>query len=569
MKNTFETCKSVFGFWGIFCLVAVAALMLYSIRIYSVDDPYIYYNYAKRICMGNFLAYDNRNIPSEGFTSILFTLVLVPFQYLGLNLPWSTVAINIVSLGVSMALAYKIFFKRLNIHPQYAFAFVLSCLLLIYMQRYALFGLLGFGLEGMFGLMLSMLALDAFLAWIAAEKHQAKALLLALCYYFLCYLTRPEALVVFLPLLMFGAIKHRQSWLNIAGCGLAFLSTFGLYLAWKFYYFGDIFPTGYYRKMNLKPDDIENGPNYIKMYLFTSRVLFLLIISAIIVLYRQSKLKPIYQKHRHAILGFGLLWLSNCLFTINTTAIVGFFMRYVVLANFILIISAALCLAYLWQSLCNTWLKTYTWAKQAFPLVVLLMFGLLYVVFYKNAEHTYSEVYEGIGQKLQKSFQNQKKITFASPDAGAIQYNFDGDFIDTNGLAEPYIARLFKYKFDPKVNNADSIMTYYQKQNIDFYIQGYSDKGLDKGLPNLLPNPHTPLTEENTVKHLALWQKNGIHYVGSIKTRLPYDLVFFINTRAKNYAETQKVLASIVDKNSLTALCYRSKTNQVIFKKTP
>ena len=56
--------------FAVLALAYVALFVLASIRLETNDDVFVYFNYARNFCDGRPFAYDPRNLPSEGFTSL-------------------------------------------------------------------------------------------------------------------------------------------------------------------------------------------------------------------------------------------------------------------------------------------------------------------------------------------------------------------------------------------------------------------------------------------------------------------------------------------------------------------
>ena len=80
---------------GVAALVAIAA----RIDVFANDDVYIYFNYAKNFVAGRPFAYDPRNIASEGFTSAIYLLLLVPFEAVGINMMFAAVILNLAAIA--------------------------------------------------------------------------------------------------------------------------------------------------------------------------------------------------------------------------------------------------------------------------------------------------------------------------------------------------------------------------------------------------------------------------------------------------------------------------------------
>ena len=89
---------------GVAALVAIAA----RTEVFTNDDTYIYFNYAKNFVAGRPFAYDPRNIASEGFTSAIYLLLLVPFEAAGINMMFAAVILNLAAIALILYLGYRV-----------------------------------------------------------------------------------------------------------------------------------------------------------------------------------------------------------------------------------------------------------------------------------------------------------------------------------------------------------------------------------------------------------------------------------------------------------------------------
>ena len=98
--------------WGValLWLLLFAASMLYHTGgrlALPLDDSFIYFQYARQAAEGHFLEYNTGAKPTAGATSLLYTLLLVPGFWLGLNgmgIALYALALGVVWLGLSARL---------------------------------------------------------------------------------------------------------------------------------------------------------------------------------------------------------------------------------------------------------------------------------------------------------------------------------------------------------------------------------------------------------------------------------------------------------------------------------
>ena len=234
---------------GVAALVAIAA----RTEVLTNDDTYIYFNYAKNFVAGRPFAYDPRNIPSEGFTSAIYLLLLVPFEAAGINMMFAAVILNLAAIALILYLGYRIL--RADRVLEGGFLLVALTLFALFVARDTnIPSIVGRGLETMLG--------PASVLWAIfhlARVHQAGD-----------EATRPSrrdhVSCRLLSVVSDSPREHRGCWRRSASCYSAScggadklrpcwcgwgrsLRVLGAYFAGKLLLFGDLMQTSYYRKM--------------------------------------------------------------------------------------------------------------------------------------------------------------------------------------------------------------------------------------------------------------------------------------------------------------------------------
>jgi hypothetical protein len=224
-------------------------------RYFSLfDDAMITMTYAKNLTQGHGLNWAKFGDPVEGFSSPLWTFLMVPFQLLPIN--WSKVSgffavFCAFILLLNVVVLDRILRKRLGIDavlPRLAATFTLGFLYPLNFWSLV-------GMECGPQVLLFLLGLDQFLAFSASKKQRdlyrlgvvlAAALLLRMDMVFFVGWT-----VLFLGPWLWANKRTAIRFLTIVGLPMA------LYLGFRLLYFHDLFPNTYYLKLYKIPLDIR------------------------------------------------------------------------------------------------------------------------------------------------------------------------------------------------------------------------------------------------------------------------------------------------------------------------
>ena len=239
---------------GVAALVAIAA----RTEVFTNDDAYIYFNYAKNFVAGRPFAYDPRNIASEGFTSAIYLLLLVPFEAAGINMMFAAVVLNLTAIALILYLSYRVL--RVDRVLEGGFLLIAVSLFALFMARDTnIPTIVGRGLETMLG--------PASVLWAIlhlARVHQAddeatrrRAVTMFLVASFLSFLIRPENIVLLAAagVLILVAMWRRGQLAALLVRLATFVAVLGVYFAGKLLLFGDLMHTSYYQRMRFDAVD--------------------------------------------------------------------------------------------------------------------------------------------------------------------------------------------------------------------------------------------------------------------------------------------------------------------------
>jgi hypothetical protein len=245
-------------------VLAAMAVLLPHVRFFDfvTDDAYISFRYAVNLAKHGQLVF-NLGERVEGFTNFLWTVLLAAGIKLGLG-PVATsrflgVAFGVGTLGLVVRMSLRLSGQRASAWHLVAPAMLAS------MGAFACW--CTGGLETQLFTFLSFLGFDLLLAEIFSQRGFASAAVFALA-----AMTRPEGLLFFgLGGLfrLFTAVgrerrlcPRRNEWAWLA----LFVALFGPYFAWRWRYYGWLFPNTFYVKSSGGAGTLIRGGYYLRRF---------------------------------------------------------------------------------------------------------------------------------------------------------------------------------------------------------------------------------------------------------------------------------------------------------------
>lgn len=495
-----------------------------SIPVFYNDDTCVYFNYARNITVGNWFAYDSRGIPSEGFTSLLFLFLLVPFELFGVNLMFAAVLINILAVILIVITASFLMHRALMLSPASTglFAVLLLCILTFDPNIGVM---VGRALETLLGPAVSLVALTFLVAAsypqaYAPDTHKGHWFIVGfLGFSFLSYLTRPESIVALALCGVFLLVVHpRRGILMIYTAGFAIILL--LYHIAKWQIFGDFFPTGFHRKVS-SDEMLLSGINYVGTFIKAYTIPLVLCMLLLGVLWFSVQMKA---ARNRAVIPVCIMGITPLLIFLFSTPLVGYNHRYLINSIVVMYILLAFITVYILDILIERGLKS----TSLWPFVSLLVVstmgagafvsqnGIQYNInIYTKATQGYQEhLYIQFGKYLYERVHDSETATLAFGDAGCIPYSSHLTFIDTNGLTEPYIARLFQV--DDLDTKTELFSSYVLSWEPDLVVLGYGNTS--DNVWEISPNRHSPFGDESRLGVFAAYRQEGFEYICSINS---------------------------------------------------
>ena len=395
---------------GIIVTVAVWHLRLR----FPFDDVFISFRYAEHMAQGYGLVWNIGGPHTEGFTNLLFVLLLAAFRIVSTHLLAAAQAIGLLSTIASGILIFTIITRiRDNVTGLLATAFFwITPLTWIN------------ALSGMETSLFVLLCLSV--VWLAQRGRLYPAFAVA----FLATLTRPEAgllgfvLIAVLLLsrrfeIQFGRMLPLWSFL------LCFIVPLGIYALWKLWYFGNLFPNSFYVKVTSPASTMLPGLQYVRLFIMSMLVLLVLSFGM--------------RKWRNSAILIASLWaLLLLVFYMFVLPLEGLYDRFLWPAFAMLCITAAIGARDFAE-----------WRKlRPFPLFACIVLGMqlalsLLMPRTKQAFAADEEVWDvsidPIVREL-KMLPDFDSLHFAYGDAGYVVYKSGIDHIDLFGLNDTRIA---------------------------------------------------------------------------------------------------------------------------------
>lgn len=424
---------------ALFTLV-ILVLFVTPSRIFVNDDAFVYFNYARNFAEGRLFAYDPRNIPSEGFTSMLFMLLLVPAEVLKINPVFASSLINSIAIALSLVwlgwMARSLSF--LSAHATTLFVLLLAFLVL---NDQNIRELVFMGFESVLGLLCvtgivisTVYALDQQRTAQARKRWQSVFFVAA----FLAHLVRPEYLIIGAICGAFllwrspdrGALLHRT---------VIFALVMLSYYLFKLAIFGDLFPTGFYRKVRASELGVSHVLDWLDKHLIYVAAA---LISACYIFIAHKNVM-------HVVILLAIASVAILLFYTRTTPLVDFNYRFLIVPTWAAYTATSLGVALLLgRFIASRWVAS---LNRVVIAIGILIFGTLTVLsllsansLHRRAEQAMQEhFYIQLASHWKAQLHTPEAITLVFGDAGIVPYALGSRFIDPNGLVEPSISHLF------------------------------------------------------------------------------------------------------------------------------
>lgn len=281
-------------------LVALSWAILRAQGFFLVDDAYISFRYAANLAAGHGLVW-NPGEPVEGYTNLLWVLLLAPFARLGLDLTCPAAILGTLAAAGCLEVLRRATTRALPAWPPFLTG--LPGLLLAANPSFCYWAT--GGMETPLFALLCLLAADLL---IRGRNRPASLALAGLTLGAAC-LTRPEgalvAAILLLTELLIGGLPFWRQLRRLLGPGLLVAAVVGAQLAFRLSYYGYPFPNTFYAKVIPGWVALTRGAAHIWGFLLAGGLAALPGLLAL----RRGGLLRAYLLHGYVLLGVYLVYL--------------------------------------------------------------------------------------------------------------------------------------------------------------------------------------------------------------------------------------------------------------------
>lgn len=508
-------------------LGVMAVGYLARIDLWPNDAGYVYFTYAHNFVAGRPFAYDQRGLRSEGVPSPLLLLMLVPFEWLGVNPYFAALLLSWLGAALSVGL-WTATLRQGGWRESGSLAAVAAATPHLMLADANVCHLLTAALETTWSPVFVLLGILLGSRWLSHDGALPPALrAIGLGCGLLAPLVRPENAAVMTALLLYllGACPRRRRRLlaELPAFGLALL----LFLGAKYAVFGGLLPNGFYRSVAGRAwPGLPYLAAYLREYAWAWAGLALGL--GVLALHRRSGWlrcgwRP---EEKHAVVMLVLAGLVNVAVGALALPLGGSGYRFRFLGTFscyaLLGMLAGMLLRELRARLAPAPRRLALWDLAAAPLVLALIgwghlpsFGkaverpqALLALYPRTVAATERHHYLRFGRHLREHVPDHEKLTVAVGDPGAIAYGLDGIVVDTDGLTETALARLFSEPDGPRKTRA--FLDHVLGHDPDLLV--LAARRPAGSTLRMAPDPYSPFRAPDPAVHRA-YRERGYQYL--------------------------------------------------------
>lgn len=257
---------------GVLAAIFIFCMLALSFNGYSTDDAYISYRYAQNLATGHGLVFNIDQVPVEGYTNFLWTILLAAIGFVRLPIPATAEFLGIIAALLLLILT-GVWANRQRIFTT-RFSGSIPMLLLACVPSIALWST-----SGMETLMFTMLLIAGTVLISIEERKEWIGIMSGLLFAFAA-LTRPEGILIGFLIIVLSFIEGREWSMRFAffivRLGL-FLLPPVLHIIWRKSYYGHWFPNTFYAKTSAGSELIGAGLSYLQGFLLQGGLILLLL----------------------------------------------------------------------------------------------------------------------------------------------------------------------------------------------------------------------------------------------------------------------------------------------------
>lgn len=502
----------------IISFIIFMALLAYIWK-FTVDDAYITFRYALHMAQGHGIVWNVGESPVEGYSNFLWVLINAFLIKLNVDPVLFTKIMGVGAVIGILGVYWKIASDFFNDKKLYSAAFVVAAALILINPSTAIHTVSG--LETMVYTVFILIL--SYLSYKLIKSFNKQILYLFAAVSLICSLLRPEGILISLGLfiliyfMVINKNKFDESKIKtILPFILVFLMPIAIYMAFRIYYFNEIFPLPFLVKT------VTNGSIGSGIYKLSEAIKYIAPLLIVILITFLGKVEPIFYDKEGIYKRLRVLLITMATTIIFADIIYVFSSLYMNYAqrfyypSFVLIyiltgISLVLLIHEMKSSLIKREnLKRLTKYGGCLIVILMLMSNLNFVSDYSylyNCSERFPVSYVSLGTELNEF--SDLNLTFASIDSGSLPYFSNWNQIDMAGLNDKFIAK-----------NGFATMDYIQKSHPELIIILSGDGTNPAG--TTVQQPFIKYAEENGyVKLPAVYYKKEYYLLPYLDPKAP------------------------------------------------
>ena len=427
--------------WGRWLWWALPSFLFFlwnawNYRHFLLDDAYISLRYARNLVEGYGLVF-NPEERVEGYTNFLWVMLGALFLHLGIDAMAAWKLVSALAMAGLFVMVRRL--EGLDQEPSPRLSgFTVPAVFWLFLVE-------GFGYwttTGMETTLYSSLFVTGL--YLGLREAQDERRWGSVIVYILLAMTRPEGVLVFalgqVVILVAGYRHHGQwPWRRLMKDGLLFAAAYGIYFAWRFHYYGEVFPNTYHAKVTGGREQWWNGLINLGQWALDHPPLALACVTPLFFFARR-------ESRRALSVEFGVLWFLCLAYGGYVVSVGGDFMPFF---RFFLPIMPLCAVLLVWQ-LERLSRRSVFGYRVAVALLVVSQLGTGFLSEQRLrafVAHRTTVVGQEVGRYFAETFEEDDLIAVNT--AGSLPYESRLPTVDMLGLTDAAIARHPVYIISP------------------------------------------------------------------------------------------------------------------------
>ncbi|MBI5679786.1 MAG: hypothetical protein HZC47_02685 [Methanobacterium sp.] len=501
----------------IISFIIFLALLAYIWK-FTVDDAYITFRYALHLAQGFGIVWNVGESPVEGYSNFLWVIIASVLIKLNMDPVLFTKIIGIGALIGTLYIYWKIATEVFHDKKLYSAAFAIAAALLLINPATAIHTVSG--LETMpytlFVLILS------YLSYKLIKSFNKQTLYFFAFISLICSILRPEGMLISMGLfiliyfMVINKNKVDESKIKtILPFILVYLFPIAIYMAFRMYYFNEIFPLPFLVKT------VTNGSIGSGIYKLSEAIKYIAPLLIVILIAFINRIEPIfydregiYKRLRVILITMATTIIFADIIYVFSSLYMNYAQRFYYPSFVLIYILTGISLVVLLHEMKNSFkienLKQLSKYAGFLIVFLLLMSNLGFVSDYSylnNCSERFPVSYVSLGTELNEF--SDLNLTFASIDSGSLPYFSNWNQIDMAGLNDKFIAK-----------NGFATEDYLQKSHPELIIILSGDGTNPAG--TTVQQPFIKYAEENGfVKLPAVYYKKEYYLLPYLDPKVP------------------------------------------------